>query len=142
MHSPVWAPGARRELPGEERITLADFCEKLNLTLPDRRATQEGRMRKRGKYGLTSINYTSKIGGFLPIYIPGVSVSLKLPGLQQLQDNNQQQLQVNRPGQQQGNIYYNKWTPLGVVQYKNGVIHKIIPNRFVSKLMSWYNKNS
>jgi len=138
---PVRAPGARRELPGEERITLADFCEKLNLTLPDRRATQEGRMRKRGKHGLTSINYTSKIGGFLPIYIPGVSVSLKLPGLQLLQDTNQQQLQVTRP-LAAGNIYYNKWTPLGVVQYKNGVIHKIIPNRFVSKLMSWYNKNS
>ena len=138
---PVRAPGARRELPGEERIRLADFCEKLNLTLPDRRATQEGRMRKRGKYGLTSINYTSKIGGFLPIYILGVSVSLKLPGMQPLQDPNQQQLRLTRP-LAAGNIYYNKWTPLGVVQYKNGVIHKIIPNRFVSKLMSWYNKNS
>ena len=138
---PVRAPGARRELPGEERIRLADFCEKLNLTQTPSRVKPEGRMRKRGKHGLTSINYTSKIGGFLPIYILGVSVSLKLPGMQPLQDPNQQQLQVTRPGLQQGNIYYNKWTPLGVVQYKNGVIHKIIPNKFVSKLMSWYNKN-
>tara|TARA_R100001460_G_scaffold3206_2_gene9697 strand:+ start:38 stop:364 length:327 start_codon:yes stop_codon:yes gene_type:complete len=99
-------------------------------------------MRKRGKHGLTSINNTCKIGGFLPVYILGVSVPLKLPGMQQLQDPNQEQLQFTRQVMQQGNIYYNKWTPLGVVQYKNGVIHKIIPNRFVSKLMSWYNKDS
>ena len=98
-------------------------------------------MRKRGKHGLTSINNTSKIGGFLPIYILGASVPLKLPGMQQLQDPNLRQLQLTRP-LAAGNIYYNKWTPLGVVQYKNGVIHKIIPNRFVSKLMSWYNRNS
>ena len=98
-------------------------------------------MRKRGKHGLTSINNTCKIGGFLPIYIPGVSVPLKLPGDAAASGSNQQQLQLTRP-LAAGNIYYNKWTPLGVVQYKNGVIHKIIPNRFVSKLMSWYNKDS
>ena len=141
MHSPVWAPGARREFSGIERITLAVFCEKLNLTHTPSRGKPDGRMRKRGKYGLTSINYTCKIGGFLPIYIPGVSVSLKLPGAAAASGSNQQQLQLTRP-LAAGNIYYNKWTPLGVVQYKNGVIHKIIPNRFVSKLMSWYNRNS
>tara|TARA_Y100001972_G_C7572075_1_gene287104 strand:- start:64 stop:483 length:420 start_codon:yes stop_codon:yes gene_type:complete len=138
---PVRAPGARRDFVEKERIRLADFCEKLNLTHMPSGVILQGRMRKRGKHGLTSINYTCKIGGFLPIYILGVSISLKLPGAAAVAGPHQQQLQLTRP-LAAGNIYYNKWTPLGVVQYKNGVIHKIIPNRFVSKLMSWYNKNS
>ncbi len=37
-----------------------------------------------------------------------------------------------------GNIYYNQGRLTGVMQYKNGVIHKYFPNSIGKLLVMWY----
>jgi hypothetical protein len=149
-------------------------------------------MRKRGKYGLTIVFNTNKIGGFRLFYLVStnsMTAATRCPGSTraQLRELRYQQLFEDRSGRihpssigkpylqglvsvkhqitafqtpktpekhhptQKGggplgsyapgrssNIYYNqsRWT--GVVQYKNGVIHRYFPNSIGKLLVVWY----
>jgi hypothetical protein len=149
-------------------------------------------MRKRGKYGLTIVFNTNKIGGFRLFYLVStnsMTAATRCPGSTraQLRELRYQQLFEDRSGRihpssigkpylqglvsvkhqitafqtpktpekhhptQKGggplgsyapgrssNIYYNqsRWT--GVVQYKNGVIHRYFPNSIGKLLVMWY----
>ena len=126
------------------------------------------RMRKRGKYGLTIIFNTNKIGGFRLFYLVStnsMTAASCCPGSTraQLRELRYQQLFEDRSGRIQtpktpekhhptqkgggpldscpapaGNIYYNQSRWSGVVQYKNGVIHKYFPNSIGKLLVVWY----
>ena len=128
----------------------------------------QGRMRKRGKYGLTIVFNTNKIGGFRPFILVSTNLLTAAsccPGSTraQLRELRYQQLFEDRSGRIQtpktpekhhptqkgggpldscpapaGNIYYNqsKWT--GVMQYRNGVIHRYFPNSIGKLLVLWY----
>ena len=128
----------------------------------------QGRMRKRGKYGLTIVFNTNKIGGFRPfslVCINLLTAATRCPGSTraQLRELRYQQLFEDRSGRIQtpktpekhhptqlgggpldscpapaGNIYYNQSRWSGVVQYKNGVIHRYFPNSIGKLLVMWY----
>jgi hypothetical protein len=127
-----------------------------------------GRMRKRGKYGLTIVFNTNKIGGFRPFILVSTNLLMaatRCPGstraqlrelqIQQLFEDCSQRIQTPKtpekyhPTQKGGgpldyapgrssNIYYNQSRWSGVVQYKNGVIHKYFPNSIGKLLVMWY----
>ena len=130
-------------------------------------------MRKRGKYGLTIVFNTNKIGGFRPFSLVSTNLltaATRCPGstraqlrelqIQQLFEDCSQRIQTpktpekHHPTQKGGgplelthraraenfatSIYYNRHHWTGVVQYKNGVIHKYFPNSIGKLLVSWY----
>jgi hypothetical protein len=149
-------------------------------------------MRKRGKYGLTIVFNTNKIGGFRLFYLVStnsMTAATRCPGSTraQLRELRYQQLFEDRSGRihpssigkpylqglvsvkhqitafqtpktpekhhptQKGggplgsyapgrssNIYYNQSRWIGVVQYKNGVIHRYFPNSIGKLLVMWY----
>ena len=148
-------------------------------------------MRKRGKYGLTIVFNTNKIGGFRLFYLVStnsMTAATRCPGSTraQLRELRYQQLFEDRsvrihpssigkpylqglvsvkhqitafqtpktpekphPTQKGGgpldyapgrssNIYHNRFHWFGVVQYKNGVIHKYFPNSIGKLLVLWY----
>ena len=127
------------------------------------------RMRKRGKYGLTIIFNTNKIGGFRLFYLVStdlLTAATRCPGstraqlrelqYQQLFEDCSQRIQTPKtpekphltqkgggplgsyaPGRS-SNIYYNRCHWTGVVQYKNGVIHRYFPNSIGKLLVIWY----
>jgi hypothetical protein len=127
-----------------------------------------GRMRKRGKYGLTIVFNTNKIGGFRPFILVSTNLLMaatRCPGstraqlrelqYQQLFEDCSQRIQTpktpekHHPTQKGGgpldyapgrssNIYHNRYHWTGVVQYKNGVIHKYFPNSIGKLLVMWY----
>ena len=126
------------------------------------------RMRKRGKYGLTIVFNTNKIGGFRLFYLVSTNLltaATRCPGstraqlrelqIQQLFEDCSRRTQTPKTPEKHhptqkgggplrscpapaGNIYYNqsRWT--GVVQYKNGVIHRYFPNSIGKLLDVWY----
>ena len=131
------------------------------------------RMRKRGKYGLTIVFNTNKIGGFRLFYLvptnlltaatrcsqqlPRQRSSIGNPYLQGLVSVKHQITAFETPKTPEkplpaqkgvgpldscpapaGNIYYNqkRWT--GIMQYKNGVFHRYIPNSIGKLLALWY----
>ena len=133
------------------------------------------RMRKRGKYGLTIIFNTNKIGGFRLFYLVStnsMTAASCCPGSTraQLRELRYQQLFEDRSGRiqtpktpekyhptQKGggplgscpardpagtsmstSVYHNRHHWSGVVQYKNGVIHKYFPNSIGKLLVMWY----
>ena len=130
-------------------------------------------MRKRGKYGLTIVFNTNKIGGFRPfslVCINLLTAATRCPGstraqlrelqYQQLFEDCSQRIQTPKTPEkplptQKGvgplelthraraenfatSIYYNRHHWIGVVQYKDGVIHKYFPNFIGKLLVSWY----
>ena len=123
-------------------------------------------MRKRGKYGLTIVFNTNKIGGFRLFYLVSTNsmmAATRCPGSIGPQQDELQQLLVrsrriqtpktpekHHPTQKGGgplgsyapgrssNIYANRHHWTGVVQYKNGVIHKYFPNSIGKLLVMWY----
>ena len=151
-------------------------------------------MRKRGKYGLTIVFNTNKIGGFRLFYLVStnsINGHLIGPGSTraQLRELRYQQLFEDRSGRihpssigdpylkglvsvkhqitafetpktpekphptQKGggpldscpardpagtSVYYNRHHWTGVVQYKDGVIHKYFPNSIGKLLVLWY----
>ena len=138
-------------------------------------------MRKRGKYGLTIVFNTNKIGGFRLFYLVStnsMTAATRCPGSTRAQQDELQQLQSSigkpylqglvsvkhqitafqtpktpekpHPTQKGGgplgsyapgrssNIYHNRFHWFGVVQYKNGVIHKYYPNSIGKLLVMWY----
>ena len=126
-------------------------------------------MRKRGKYGLTIVFNTNKIGGFRPfilVHTNLLTAATRCPGSTraQLRELRYQQLFEDRSGRIQtpktpekhlppqlgggplgsyapgrsSNIYYNQSRWSGVVQYKNGVIHRYFPNSIGKLLVMWY----
>tara|TARA_R100001443_G_scaffold84643_1_gene91263 strand:- start:123 stop:521 length:399 start_codon:yes stop_codon:yes gene_type:complete len=127
-------------------------------------------MRKRGKYGLTIVFNTNKIGGFRLFYLVStnsMTAATRCPGsigpqqdeLQQLLDRSRRiqtpkTPEKHHPTQKGGgplelthraraesfatSIYYNRHHWTGVVQYKNGVIHKYFPNSIGKLLGVWY----
>lgn len=122
-------------------------------------------MRKRGKYGLTIVFNTNKIGGFRLFYLVStnsMTAATRCPGSNGPQQDELQQLLVrsrriqtpktpekHHPTQKgggplgscpapAGNIYYNQNRLTGVMQYKNGVIHKYFPNSIGKLLVMWY----
>ena len=148
-------------------------------------------MRKRGKYGLTIIFNTNKIGGFRLFYLvstnsmtaasccPGSTrAQLRELQIQQLFEDCSRRIHLSSIGDpyQQGlvsvkhqitafqtpktpekphptqkgggplgscpapagNIYHNRHHWTGVVQYKNGVIHRYFPNSIGKLLVMWY----
>ncbi len=128
------------------------------------------RMRKRGKYGLTIVFNTNKIGGFRLFYLVStnsMTAATRCPGstraqlrelqIQQLFEDCSRRIQTpktpekHHPTQKGGgplgsyapapassNIYYNQSRWSGVVQYKNGVIHKYFPNSIGKLLVMCY----
>ena len=123
------------------------------------------RMRKRGKYGLTIVFNTNKIGGFRLFYLVStnsMTAATRCPGSIGPQQDELQQLLVrsrriqtpktpekHHPTQKgggplgscpapAGNIYYNQSRLTGVVQHKNGVIHRYFPNSIGKLLVMWY----
>ena len=129
------------------------------------------RMRKRGKYGLTIVFNTNKIGGFRLFYLVStnsMTAATRCPGSTraQLRELRYQQLFEDRSGRiqtpktpekhhptQKGggpldscpardpagtSVYYNRHHWTGVVQYKNGVIHRYFPNSIGKLLVMWY----
>ena len=128
----------------------------------------QGRMRKRGKYGLTIVFNTNKIGGFRLFYLvpticltaasccPGSTrAQLRELQIQQLFEDCSKRIQTPKTPEKHhptqkgggpldscpapaGNIYYNRWKWTGVMQYKNGVIHKYFPNSIGKLLVMWY----
>jgi len=145
------------------------FTLKYLLTRKQTGVILLGRMRKRGKYGLTIVFNTNKIGGFRPfslVCINLLTAATRCPGstraqlrelqIQQLFEDCSQRIQTpktpekHHPTQKGGgplgsyapgrssNIYYNqsRWT--GVLQYKNGVIHRYFPNSIGKLLVMWY----
>ena len=154
---------------------MAVFCEnffafglKYLLTRMETGVIIQGRMRKRGKYGLTIVFNTNKIGGFRPFILVSTNLLTAAsccPGSTraQLRELRIQQLFEDRSGRIQtpktpekylptqkgvgpldscpapaGNIYYNQSRLTGVVQHKNGVIHKYFPNSIGKLLALWY----
>ena len=122
-------------------------------------------MRKRGKYGLNNTIYTNKIGGFRLFYLVStnsMTAATRCPGSNGPQQDELQQLLVRsrriqtpktpekyHPTQKgggplgscpapAGNIYANRHHWTGVVQYKNGVIHRYFPNSIGKLLVMWY----
>ena len=126
-------------------------------------------MRKRGKYGLTIVFNTNKIGGFRLFYLVStnsMTAATRCPGstraqlrelqYQQLFEDCSQRIQTPKTPEKHlptqkgvgpldsyrpapaGNIYYNKCHWSGVVQYKNGVIHRYFPNSIGKLLDVWY----
>ena len=122
-------------------------------------------MRKRGKYGLTIVFNTNKIGGFRPFNLVSTNLltaATRCPGSIGPQQDELQQLLVrsqriqtpktpekHHPTQKgggpldscpapAGNIYYNQSRWFGVMQYKNGVIHRYFPNSIGKLLVMWY----
>ena len=125
-------------------------------------------MKKRGKYGLTIVFNTNKIGGFRLFYLvstnsmnghligPGSTrAQLRELRYQQLFEDRSERIQTpktpekHHPTQKGGgpldyapgrssNIYYNRCHWSGVMQYKNGVIHKYFPNSIGKLLVMWY----
>ena len=128
----------------------------------------QDRMRKRGKYGLTIVFNTNKIGGFRLFYLvstnsmtaasccPGSTrAQLRELQIQQLFEDCSRRTQTPKTPEKHhptqkgggplgscpapaGNIYYNQSRWNGVVQYKNGVIHKYFPNSIGKLLDVWY----
>ena len=127
-----------------------------------------GRMRKRGKYGLTIVFNTNKIGGFRLFYLVStnsMTAATRCPGstraqlrelqYQQLFEDCSRRIQTPKTPEKHhptqkgggplgscpapaGNIYYNQSRWSGVMQYKNGVIHKYFPNSIGKLLVVWY----
>ncbi len=126
-------------------------------------------MRKRGKYGLTIVFNTNKIGGFRLFYLVStnsMTAATRCPGstraqlrelqYQQLFEDCSRRIQTpktpekHHPTQKGGgplgsyapgrssNIYYNRCHWTGVVQYKNGVIHRYFPNSIGKLLVMCY----
>ena len=126
-------------------------------------------MRKRGKYGLTIVFNTNKIGGFRLFYLVStnsMTAATRCPGSNglQLRELRYQQLFEDRSGRIQtpktpekhhptqkgggplgsyapgrsSNIYANRHHWTGVVQYKNGVIHRYFPNSIGKLLVMCY----
>ena len=132
-------------------------------------------MRKRGKYGLTIVFNTNKIGGFRLFYLvstnsmtaasccPGSTrAQLRELQIQQLFEDCSRRIQTpktpekHHPTQKGGgpldscpardpagtsmptSVYYNRHHWTGVVQYKDGVIHKYFPNSIGKLLVLWY----
>ena len=149
------------------------FTLKYLLTPGDAGGILLVRMRKRGKYGLTIVFNTNKIGGFRPFSLVSTNLltaATRCPGstraqlrelqIQQLFEDCSQRIQTpktpekHHPTQKGGgplelthraraenfatSIYYNHHHWTGVVQYKNGVIHKYFPNSIGKLLVSWY----
>ena len=127
------------------------------------------RMRKRGKYGLTIVFNTNKIGCFRLFYLVSTNLltaATRCPGstraqlrelqYQQLFEDCSRRIQTPKTPEKHlptqkgvgpldicrpapaGNIYANRHHWTGVVQYKNGVIHKYFPNSIGKLLVSWY----
>ena len=126
------------------------------------------RMRKRGKYGLTIVFNTNKIGCFRLFYLVSTNLltaATRCPGstraqlrelqIQQLFEDCSRRIQTPKTPEKHhptqkgggplgscpapaGNIYYNqsRWT--GVMQYKNGVIHRYFPNSIGKLLVMCY----
>jgi hypothetical protein len=122
-------------------------------------------MRKRGKYGLTVVFNTNKIGGFRPFILvstdlltaasccPGSTGSqhVQLPVLlvRSVRIQTPKTPEKHHPTQKgggplgsypapAGNIYYNQSRWSGVMQYKNGVFHKYFPNSIGKLLVMCY----
>ena len=155
---------------------MAVFCQiffaftlKYLLTTQLRCVIVLVRMRKRGKYGLTIVFNTNKIGGFRPFILVStdlLTAATRCPGstraqlrelqIQQLFEDCSQRIQTPKTPEKHlptqkgvgpldtccpapaGNIYYNQNKWFGVMQYKNGVIHKYFPNSIGKLLVSWY----
>lgn len=128
------------------------------------------RMRKRGKYGLTIVFNTNKIGGFRPFSLVSTNLltaATRCPGSIGPQQDELQQLLVrsqriqtpktpekHHPTQKGGgplgissrgrrvtsasSVFHNRHHWTGVVQYKNGVIHRYFPNSIGKLLVMWY----
>ena len=128
------------------------------------------RMRKRGKYGLTIVFNTNKIGGFRPFSLVSTNLLMaatRCPGSIGPQQDELQQLLVRSqriqtpktpekhlPTQKgvgplgissrgrrvtsASSVFHNRHHWTGVVQYKNGVIHKYFPNSIGKLLVMWY----
>lgn len=141
------------------------FTLKYLLTRKQTGVILLGRMRKRGKYGLTIVFNTNKIGGFRPFSLVSTNLltaATRCPGSIGPQQDELQQLLVrsqriqtpktpekHHPTQKgggpldscpapAGNIYYNQSRWFGVMQYKNGVIHRYFPNSIGKLLVMWY----
>ena len=104
-------------------------------------------MRKRGKYGLTNVIDTCKIGSFLSYFVGNLEWGfLKLPSSRDAAAAwTICYIAAAGPAAPAGNqsgsmIYYNRKTWFGVMQYRNGVIHKIFVNVFGKNFLVWYNK--
>ena len=129
------------------------------------------RMRKRGKYGLTSYANTYKIGCFrlfCMVSTNSMTAATRCPGstraqlrelqIQQLFEDCSRRIQTpktpekHHPTQKGGgpldscpardpagtSVYYNRHHWTGVVQYKNGVIHRYFPNSIGKLLVMCY----
>ena len=144
------------------------FTLKYLLTPGDAGGILLGRMRKRGKYGLTIVFNTNKIGGFRPFSLVSTNLltaATRCPGstraqlrelqYQQLFEDCSQRIQTPKTPEKHhptqkgggpldscpapaGNIYYNQSRWFGVMQYKNGVIHRYFPNSIGKLLVMWY----
>ena len=146
------------------------FGLKYLLTLMQTGVIIQGRMRKRGKYGLTIVFNTNKIGGFRPFILVSTNLltaATRCPGSNEVQQDELQQLLVRsgriqtpktpekyHPTQKGGGplelthraraknygnaVYYNRHHWTGVMQYKNGVIHRYFPNSIGKLLALWY----
>lgn len=154
---------------------MAVFCEKFFafglkylLTRKQTGVIIQGRMRKRGKYGLTIVFNTNKIGGFRLFYLVStnsMTAATRCPGstraqlrelqIQQLFEDCSRRTQTPKTPEKHhptqkgggpldscpapaGNIYYNQSRLTGVMQYRNGVIHKYFPNSIGKLLVMWY----
>ena len=125
-------------------------------------------MRKRGKYGLTIVFNTNKIGCFRLFYLVStnsMTAATRCPGstraqlrelqIQQLFEDCSQRIQTPKTPEKHlppqlgvgplgscpapaGNIYYNQSRWFGVMQYKNGVFHRYFPNSIGKLLVMWY----
>ena len=144
------------------------FTLKYLLTPGDAGGILLVRMRKRGKYGLTIVFNTNKIGGFRPFSLVSTNLltaATRCPGstraqlrelqIQQLFEDCSQRIQTPKTPEKHhptqkgggpldscpapaGNIYYNQSRWFGVMQYKNGVIHRYFPNSIGKLLVMWY----
>ena len=128
-------------------------------------------MRKRGKYGLTIVFNTNKIGGFrlfILVHTNLLTAATRCPGstraqlrelqIQQLFEDCSRRTQTPKTPEKHlptqkgvgpldsycpardpaGQVYHNRYHWSGVVQYKNGVIHKYFPNSIGKLLALWY----
>ena len=149
------------------------FTLKYLLTPGDAGGILLVRMRKRGKYGLTIVFNTNKIGGFRPFSLVSTNLltaATRCPGstraqlrelqYQQLFEDCSQRIQTpktpekHHPTQKGGgplgissrgrrvtsasSVFHNRHHWTGVVQYKNGVIHRYFPNSIGKLLVMWY----
>ena len=131
------------------------------------------RMRKRGKYGLTIVFNTNKIGCFRLFYLVSTNLlndssrcqgstraQLRELQYQQLFEDCSRRIQTPKTPEkhlptQKGvgpldissrgrrvtsasSVFHNRHHWTGVVQYKDGVIHKYFPNSIGKLLVSWY----